>query len=1681
MRSGLIEMGPDEFDRIRFSQTGMTVRGNTENASARKFIDDVINLRLSGMDKYSIAKFMADKAALESELLKSGEQLPGRNSDTSMVGLAPTDELIYSIIAARKLNISGNNLTYSRHISKFRAIEPDDKHTKQRVSEAKDIMTLALEGMSTQEIAEILDVSRERTAATLRRLGMQDKDGSTVVGDVENAIRRYENSPNQKAAYVDSVYNRLSLGEIAQKYNIDESEAREMIEAYRKNVESLEPEHHAVYRAALTNAEPDLLTRDEEQVTRMRLDGLSLNDISDVMKIDNRKAKVLEQRALYKLRRMNSSEFTGVKRDLDVIRFRRDPSTAYMVGERFDIERDGAYLDARELRDFRNNDKDLYMMNQHMGASVKELAASFNRSEDSIRESIDRYSSAIETTDTIRHKSLRRALAINNAGLGGTDIDFVNMRNDGASLDDISRYFGVEKEKLRANQIAIMTKLNNSDGISGAMKGVRNIDSRNLYRELGVDKSARQEEIDSAFISRTQNLFSRVMKNEPAAIAKFYDTSEAYKILSNPAARESYDNMEFDDIDKIADLPELDKLYDSWPTSVYREPGTDKMRPTWVADAILGEYNSYDNFAKMPHHLGSDEISDDIDDGFLGFGINDSDRKLEISDILYRKPMPGTREWREAKRQGDLARESGDPRYIFDENGFVIGQRQNFINAFDDPMSPLYIGDRFGGPPKGSSLVETMDSSISGRMSIDKKKFPNRPAPMGEEKNRIRKGGRGLIAPNGKVNKYFTDELYPLGEEILSTDDPLTVARKLSQPDFLELNDMHDKTGSLLIHFMNHNFDVTADFPGMNAGSGAVDITVGGLSSDADAFSFNQVFDPIGPVRRRYDKINMLLPALLDFIDGDNEREDELAELLDDYFETLPNVPSKNEAKHNSETLKTLRYIKKHKARLREYSPQPAGYDTISNEEIRSYFDKVFPEGHTIEYTQRVFEQMRLNDIPPTAPRPMMWAYNHYIPMPIFSAAFDNYKNTGSMYGITGSMKSLVPRGSWSIGETQDTRLIDGVLPRRPRSRYWEDRGYDGEFLMPWADLGETLARDYFSWLDLPKDDEASDSFREGYLTELSRDFSAMGNLRTASMMKFSPSELLDAIDELYENMPKEARMRVTATSGRSYMGLEYFRYPVTPVRPFLRHVDSVPLLKDIASGKVREFVYYDRGLYPGKIIERDGEIFLTRQYSYYDPEINGFVEETKEISINKQFATQMPPVQLNMDEDPGKAETFLKAVIIGSAISGPWLESNSSSLESQLLHQSVRRVFGLSDSLEPSEFPGAQGSYRLGRGGHNYDPDDKTLLDDLKEEYPLPRALRDFLDEWVNNTYNQTQEYLNSISDDEYVHLYRGASFPEMIEGRNTEVPDKISNSWMNSGAQQYDNPKKLREEKDFKQAPISSWTISPAWARVFSYGVFGPEEAKVGSTRESTIAHIRGASVIDAPIPKRLILSLPHSGLGTMQSGEVIVIGEPLSDVRIRHSDSLPKTLWLVPETWDFDLKPREQNLDGDAWSFRGQRNFVGDLRASWGDSVIFDGSAEQYLHTNGIIKGKMKSGAQILVPYQNSQNWNDDSTVSGRMSSPYRNFVRKFTRSLKEDSIRYPFNSKPTESDMQLIKDASQRLRQTELLPGATVYDFEFSGPDGKLYNSGILTLAQRPVVVVRFYNEINVPFYMGSGRG
>lgn len=1377
MRSSLIEMGPEEFSRIK--------------ASARKqsFVDDVLNLRLSGMDKYTISELLTNKFAIRSYLDKNPAE-GNKPLLPELDGFSPTPELINEIISNSKKSPK----------TKISSINLNDKYTKMKDDDARDVMNLASEGFSVQDISNLVDISPDKVARTLKKLGMQEKfDNENVSNKLNDLIYRHQNSPIAKGLYIESNYRRLTLTELSNKYNMPESEILENINSYRNSVEKSEPEHHSMYRKAFArhnelisekNNDKEVesinqLSGSEEQVIRMRLDGLSINDIAKIIKPEKSNsstsaqyARSIEQSALAKLRNVSNEDFLGLSKELAVIRYRLSNSYSPLTGRskiNFKNNADAKYImSSRELRDFGNSKKEQYLLNTHMNATLSDIANRYNTSIDEVKSNIDEYAEALEQTDNFKNKAIRRTLILNGLQhLRSEEIDFINMRNDGASLDDMAKLFSSSESEMRAVQMSVMTKFNNFNGLSGSMRSYKDIDGTNIYKSLSIDENETQQEIDRIFKAEVSRVINDALNNKPQANARLMEISKAYKILSDPELNNLYRSGDLN----LGNESLIDSQ-NSWPAQKYIEPGTQRKRPNWVGDAILGEYNPASNMYKMPHDLGSDYITDDIDDGVLGFDNNDTDKSL-ASDMTYRKPQPGTPEWDKLKREAAQAkRPGGDTRIVYDADGFIVGRNMSFDPRFDDPKSPVYIGDKFGGPKKGSGNAKLLNVSL------------------------------------------------------------------------------------------------------------------------------------------------------------------------------------------------------------------------------------------------------------------------------------------------TGSMKSLVPEGSWSIGKSLKKKSEN--KPNRSNA-FWERKGYDSKYLKPWSEFGEDLSKDYYGWLDLPDDEEDTEYFKEGRLNSFSSDFAEMGNIKTANLMTFSPIELLNAIDEFYESMPPLAREKATSKADQSYYGMQYFRYPTTTVRPFLRHVDSVPLLKDIASGKIREFVYYDRQLFPGKIINRDDNVILTSQWSRYSPDQNEFVDGAEERFANPKFGTELRPIELSWDVDPQKAEMYLKAVLIGQAISAPWLDSNSSNIETQLLHQSVRRIFNLTDSLDPTELPGAIGSYRLG-GSDDLGTGEETLLSSLKKEYQLPPVLQKFLDDWVKTTYKQTQEYLDSLGDDEYLHLYRGASLPEMIDGRNTGPENEDSKEyreWLRSGAEEYENEKQSKEVEDFRQAPISSWTISPAWARVFSFGMFGPSEARVGSTRESTLAQLRGASVIDAPIPKELILSLPHSGLGTMQSGEVIVIGETLSIARVRHSDALPKHLWLVAESRDFDTNAREQpELFGRTWTYKGQRDFVDDLRSGFGEGLVINGSAEQYIASKRLT-GKMASGIE---------NGNIE-----RRADKSPNLRNRFTASLNDGDTRYPRNSRPSEKQMRQISAASEKLRNTEIFPMAEVFEFEFSGPDGQPYDSGIITLAQRPVVIVRFYDKFNIPFYMSSGRG
>jgi len=71
---------------------------------------------------------------------------------------------------------------------------------------------------------------------------------------------------------------------------------------------------------------------------------------------------------------------------------------------------------------------------------------------------------------------------------------------------------------------------------------IRVMSSMNFYEVLGVQKSAPAEEIKKAYRKLAKRYHPDVNQGSQEAARKFQEVQQAYEVLSDPAARESYDN-----------------------------------------------------------------------------------------------------------------------------------------------------------------------------------------------------------------------------------------------------------------------------------------------------------------------------------------------------------------------------------------------------------------------------------------------------------------------------------------------------------------------------------------------------------------------------------------------------------------------------------------------------------------------------------------------------------------------------------------------------------------------------------------------------------------------------------------------------------------------------------------------------------------------------------------------------------------------------------------------------------------------------------------------------------------------------------------------------------------------------------------------------------------------------------
>ncbi len=113
------------------------------------------------------------------------------------------------------------------------------------------------------------------------------------------------------------------------------------------------------------------------------------------------------------------------------------------------------------------------------------------------------------------------------------------------------------------------------------------------------------------------------------------------------------------------------------------------------------------------------------------------------------------------------------------------------------------------------------------------------------------------------------------------------------------------------------------------------------------------------------------------------------------------------------------------------------------------------------------------------------------------------------------------------------------------------------------------------------------------------------------------------------------------------------------------------------------------------------------------------------------------------------------------------------------------------------------------------------------------------------------------------------------------------------------------------------------------------------------------------------------------------------------------------------------------------------------------------------------------EAMARYDIDLNQQDYSTEGAAFINA---FVRKLPENAgKEPSERYNRNNRPSKIHMKMIKQLEKRLDASSRLK---LQKFGFTGPDGEKYDSSIINIGKRPVVIVDIYG-VNVPFYMSSG--
>jgi len=268
-----------------------------------------------------------------------------------------------------------------------------------------------------------------------------------------------------------------------------------------------------------------------------------------------------------------------------------------------------------------------------------------------------------------------------------------DLESDGGpALDDLYAKYGDFKEFAAGRQTI-------SDGIEDLSSGSTTAALYRFVAEAAVPNTTRLDRriiVDSNSQSFAESTTpGSIIDIDPRSFTArdlekdFYETSENHREMFTSRG---------DDLRAViyrvrpGDIRSVDVHNYSWIPNELEHIGFGRFKVENVTKAGEKTY-----FVDL---IAADDLEKDVTPG--------QQAQPAYDDLMYRPLMPDTPEYDDALREARRARESGDPRYKFDENGLIVGKTLQFISKYDDPMSPDYIGDQFGGPPKGSDQMMPM-------------------------------------------------------------------------------------------------------------------------------------------------------------------------------------------------------------------------------------------------------------------------------------------------------------------------------------------------------------------------------------------------------------------------------------------------------------------------------------------------------------------------------------------------------------------------------------------------------------------------------------------------------------------------------------------------------------------------------------------------------------------------------------------------------------------------------------------------------------------------------------------------------------------------------------------------------------------------------------------------------------